>query len=65
MKEVKNYKQQIPDNEMVAAEPVIVYAVETEDSTCKVFTSRDDSNRSITGDELLNRLRPRIKSLFV
>ena len=29
-----------------------------------VVNHRNDINRAITGDELLNRLRPRIKSLF-
>ncbi len=29
-----------------------------------VINNRNDINRAITGDELLNRLRPRIKTLF-
>ncbi len=53
--EMKTYDKPLEENEsMMANEPLIM----------NVMNNRNDINRAITGDELLNRLRPRIKSLF-
>lgn len=53
--EMKTYNKPFDKNESVMAnEPLIM----------NVMNNRNDINRAITGDELLNRLRPRIKSLF-
>ena len=52
---MKTYNKPFDKNESVMAnEPLIM----------NVMNNRNDINRAITGDELLSRLRPRIKSLF-
>lgn len=58
MDKPKAYKEQ----ELVqqkAREPMVAYG-----STNVVMESRDDIKSAISGEELLNKLRPRIKALF-
>ena len=50
---MKRYEP-IEEEPQMAREAMVVNMVNT----------RNDISRAITGDELLNRLRPRIKSLF-
>jgi len=63
MKKIKKY--QIEDSGTpIVAEPVIAYGSRSEADICRNYASRNDMKAAIDGDELLNRLRPRIKSLF-
>ena len=50
---MKKYEQ-IEEEPQMAQEAVLV----------NMFNTRSDFSRAITGEELLNRLRPRIKGLF-
>ena len=45
------------------SEPVVVYTG-NENNPNIVTEGRDDIRRAISGEELLSRLRPRIKALF-
>ena len=62
-KEYSTYQEETPQRSVVS-EPVIVYGVKQEKIEYQEHTSRNDIMRSIDAEELLNRLRPRIKSLF-
>lgn len=48
----------------VVSEPAVVYEVKAEVNELREQTSRNDIHSAIDGEELLDRLRPRIKSLF-
>ena len=63
-KEEKRYK--MTDMEQTnAAEPVATYGcIHTNVTSSSKREVRSDVSRAITGDMLLSRLRPRIKSLF-
>lgn len=62
MNKVKSYKKQELIEEEVG-EPIVAYAGD-EESLAAVAEKRDDIKCAISGEELLNRLRPRIKTLF-
>lgn len=63
MKKIKKY--QIEDSGTpIVAESVVAYGSRHEVNVCHNYASRNDMKAAIDGDELLNRLRPRIKSLF-
>ena len=49
--------------ERTVGEPVVAYTNNKGDSAAAV-KARDDVRRAISGEELLNRLRPRIRELF-
>ena len=49
--------------EQTVNEPVVAYTNNKGDSAA-VVKARDDVRRAISGEELLNRLRPRIRELF-
>lgn len=63
-KKVKKYEV-AEDDLVIAAEPMVLYgcAIQTVSSSERCDT-RNDVKRAITGEMLLSRLRPRIKSLF-
>lgn len=63
MKRINRYQEESPKTPIVA-EPVVTYGVENELNDFRKCASRNDMNSAIDGEELLNRLRPRIKSLF-
>jgi len=48
----------------ITAEPMVVYETRTEIENVQKLVLRNDMNSAIDGEELLSRLRPRIKSLF-
>ena len=48
----------------VVSEPAIAYGMKRESIVCQEHSSRNDILRAIDTEELLSRLRPRIKSLF-
>lgn len=58
----KKYEQ-IEPKTMVAKEPMVAYSSKKTDS-CVTIGERDNIKQAISGEELLNRLRPRIKALF-
>lgn len=58
----KAYKEQKPVKQN-ASEPIVAYTSNTIDSDI-VSGERDNIESAISGEELLNRLRPRIKALF-
>lgn len=58
MDKSKAYKEQEPAQQK-ASEPMISYG-----SGDVVTKNRDDIKSAITSEELLNKLRPRIKALF-
>ncbi|NVK95149.1 hypothetical protein HU824_18655 [Bacteroides sp. L10-4] len=62
MRKIKPYKEQEPMASNVS-EPVVVYTG-NENNPNIVTEGRDDIRRAISGEELLSRLRPRIKALF-
>lgn len=49
--------------EQTVGEPVVAYTNNKGGSAAAV-KARDDVRRAISGEELLNRLRPRIRELF-
>lgn len=56
MKRENAVKYQIPEQEVgIVSEPAAINYI---------INRRSDISRAITGEELLNRLRPRIESLF-
>ena len=61
-KEIKPYKEQEPMVPNVG-EPVVVYTG-NENNPNIVTEGRDDIRHAISGEELLDRLCPRIKALF-
>lgn len=62
MSKSKPYKK--PEmNEMSVGEPIIDIAANVQNHRMPNCV-RDDVRRAISGEELLNRLRPRIKELF-
>lgn len=65
MGEQKKYKEQ-QVQPTYAGEPIAVGYVNAATSIVseKKENRRDDISRAITGDMLLDRLRPRIKSMF-
>lgn len=63
MKRINRYQEESPKTPIVA-EPVVTYGVKNELNDFRKCASRNDMNSAIDGEELLNRLRPRIKSLF-
>lgn len=60
MSNSKTYKEQEPVREK-AGEPIVTYA---SNKIGIAGRERDDIRCAISGEELLNRLRPRIKALF-
>lgn len=62
MSELKPYREQGPMERNVG-EPVVVYTG-NENNLDIVTERRDDIRRAISGEELLDRLCPRIKALF-
>ena len=62
MRKIKPYKEQEPMVPNVG-EPVVVYSV-NEIYRNIVSEGRDDIRHAISGEELLDRLCPRIKALF-
>lgn len=62
MRKIKPYKEQEPMVPNVG-EAVVVYTG-NENNPNIVTEGRDDIRRAISGEELLSRLRPRIKALF-
>lgn len=58
----KAYKEQKPVQQN-ASEPIVAYTSNMIDSDI-VMVERDNIESAISGEELLNRLRPRIKALF-
>lgn len=58
----KAYKEQKPV-QLNASEPIVAYTSNKIDSDI-VMGERDNIESAISGEELLNRLRPRIKTLF-
>lgn len=62
MSKSKAYKEQKPVK-LNASEPIVAYTSNTIDSDF-VMGERDNIESAISGEELLNRLRPRIKALF-
>lgn len=58
----KVYKEQKPVK-LNASEPIVAYTSNKIDSDI-VMGERDNIESAISGEELLNRLRPRIKALF-
>ncbi len=63
MTKIKEY--QIKDSGTpVVSEPVVAYGSRSKTDVCRNYAERNDMKAAIDGDELLNRLRPRIKSLF-
>lgn len=63
MSKINRYQEKEPITHIVA-EPTIVYGIKNEVNECREYTLRNDIHSAIDGEELLNRLRPRIKSLF-
>lgn len=63
MKKATKYDEEYPVVPVVA-EPMAVYGTRDGVRNCPKFISRNDIKSAIEGEELLNRLRPRIKSLF-
>lgn len=59
----KAYKEQKPAQQN-ASEPIVAYTSSKIDSDL-VIGERDNMESAISGEELLNRLRPRIKALFI
>ncbi|MBO5015114.1 MAG: hypothetical protein J6C92_04800 [Bacteroidaceae bacterium] len=57
------YQEEEPITHIVS-EPTVVYEVKSEVNEYREKKSRNDIHSAIDGEELLNRLRPRIKSLF-
>lgn len=62
MSKSKLYKEQ-RTMEQTVGEPVVAYTNNKGGSAAAV-KARDDVRRAISGEELLNRLRPRIRELF-
>ena len=62
MRKIKPYKEQEPMVPNVG-EPVVVYTG-NENNPNIVTEGRDDIRHAISGEELLDRLCPRIKALF-
>ena len=63
IKKVDEY--QINDTKtQIVSEPVVAYRVQGETNILNNCTLRDDMKSAIEGEELLNRLRPRLKFLF-
>lgn len=60
MSKSKAYKEQEPIQQK-ASEPIVAYSKIDSDI---VTGERNDIKSAISGDELLNRLRPHIKALF-
>lgn len=60
----KSYINSETEKDVIASEPVVTYGAVRDISINTIAKSRDNINQAITGEELLNRLRPRIKSLF-
>lgn len=48
----------------VVSEPSVTYFVQNDVNTCLEHVPNSDMESAVDGEELLNRLRPRIKSLF-
>lgn len=61
MSKSKLYKEQ-KTMEQTVGEPVVAYTNNKGGSAA--VKARDDVRRAISGEELLNRLRPRIRELF-
>lgn len=62
MSKVKLYKE-IKEESQVVSEPMVAY-IDNKVGTDTVMGERDDIEIAVSGEELLNRLRPRIKALF-
>ena len=62
MSKIKPYKEQEPTTEKVG-EPFVTYT-SAKGNLSVVTGKRDDIECAISGEELLSRLRPRIKALF-
>ena len=60
----KSYINSETEKDVIASELVVTYGAVRDISINTIAKSRDNINQAITGEELLNRLRPRIKSLF-
>ena len=60
MSKSKSYKEQEPIGQKVG-EPMAVYS---KTGSCIAVKKRDNIESAISGEELLDRLRPRIKALF-
>lgn len=63
MSELKPYKEQESTKEMVG-EPIVAYTASDTGNLDIVIGKRDGIECAISGEELLSRLRPRIKALF-
>ena len=63
MKKTTKYDVEYPVTPLVS-EPMGAYGIRNEVSDRLKYTLRNDIKSVIEGEELLNRLRPRIKSLF-
>lgn len=63
MSKINRYKKKEPITPIVA-ESTVVYGVKRDVNECQGGDLRNDIYSAIDGEELLNRLRPRIKSLF-
>jgi len=48
----------------VVSEPAMVYGIRRENSGKSDYSLRNELKSAITGEELMTRLRPRIKTLF-
>ncbi len=62
MNKVKAYKK-LESIEEKVSEPIVAYAGDKE-GLATIAEKRDDIKCAISGEELLNKLRPRIKTLF-
>ncbi len=62
MSKVKLYKE-IKEESQVVSEPMVAY-IDNKVGADTVMGERDDIEIAVSGEELLNRLRPRIKALF-
>lgn len=63
MNKTNRYQDEKPMTPIMA-EPVVAYEARSETRNSQERVLRDDIHSAIDGEELLNRLRPRIKSLF-
>ena len=63
MESNKKYSE-IENPRPIVSEPAMVYGIRREYSDKSDYSLRNELRSAITGEELITRLRPRIKTLF-
>ena len=62
--ESNNKYSEIENPRPIVSEPAMVYGIRRENSDKLDYSLRNELRSAITGEELITRLRPRIKTLF-